>query len=286
MALFSILVSLAAPHYEYCGSNRGISGSDLAARSFKASDDPQPPNIVLIVVDDLGFNDITFYGGGIAGGSVPTPNIDSIASAGIHFPNGYAGNATCAPSRAALLTGRFGTRSGFEFTPVNPQMARFTNTLTPTDDFIEENAVNYPPVESLGLPASELTIPEMLDAEGYHSVGIGKWHLGRAEGIKPLDQGFDEWLGFLAGGALFMDQDDPNAVNSMQEFDPIDKYLWANLQFAVRYNDEPRFPPDSHMTDYFSRQAVRAIEANKIGHSLCICLQCTSYTTTIRKSGL
>ena len=126
---------------------------------LKASDDPQPPNIVLIVVDDLGFNDITFYGGGIAGGSVPTPNIDSIASAGIHFPNGYAGNATCAPSRAALLTGRFGTRSGFEFTPVNPQMARFTNTLTPTDDFIEENAVNYPPVESLGLPASELTLP-------------------------------------------------------------------------------------------------------------------------------
>jgi len=54
-----------------------------------ASDDPQPPNIVLIVVDDLGFNDITFYGGGIAGGSVPTPNIDSIASQGIHFPNGY-----------------------------------------------------------------------------------------------------------------------------------------------------------------------------------------------------
>ena len=120
----------------------------------------------------------------VFGGSVPTPNIDSIASAGIHFPNGYAGNATCAPSRAALLTGRFGTRSGFEFTPVNPQMARFTNTLTPTDDFIEENAVNYPPVESLGLPASELTIPEMLDAEGHHS-GIA-WHLGRVEGIKPL----------------------------------------------------------------------------------------------------
>ena len=136
-------------------------------------------------------------------------------------------------------------------------------TLTPTDDFIEENAVNYPPVESLGLPASELTIPEMLDAEGYHSVGIGKWHLGRAEGIKPLDQASMSGWGSLRE-ALFMDQDDPNAVNSMQEFDPIDKYLWANLQFAVRYNDEPRFPPDSHMTDYFSRQAVRQfVEANK-----------------------
>ena len=77
----------------------------------------QPPNIVLIVADDLGFNDITFYGGGIANGSVPTPNIDAIAAEGMHFSNGYAGNGTCAPSRAALLTGRFATRSGFEFTP-------------------------------------------------------------------------------------------------------------------------------------------------------------------------
>ena len=75
------------------------------------SNESQPPNILLIVVDDLGFNDITFYGGGMAGGSVPTPNIDSIAAQGIHFPNGYAGNASCAPSRAALLTGRFATRS-------------------------------------------------------------------------------------------------------------------------------------------------------------------------------
>ena len=77
----------------------------------------QPPNVVLIVVDDLGFNDITFYGGGMGNGSVPTPQIDSIAAQGIHFTEGYTGNASCAPSRAALLTGRYPTRVGFEFTP-------------------------------------------------------------------------------------------------------------------------------------------------------------------------
>ena len=56
-----------------------------------------PPNIVLIVADDLGFNDITFNGGGISQGSVPTPSIDSIATEGLQFTNGYAGNGTCAP---------------------------------------------------------------------------------------------------------------------------------------------------------------------------------------------
>ena len=76
-----------------------------------ADSDDRPPNIILIVADDLGFNDITYYGGGIANGTVPTPNIDAIAADGIHFTNGYAGNGTCAPSRAALLTGRFAPRS-------------------------------------------------------------------------------------------------------------------------------------------------------------------------------
>ncbi|NBW45652.1 MAG: hypothetical protein EBR45_08800 [Betaproteobacteria bacterium] len=77
----------------------------------------RPPNVILIVADDLGINDITLHGGGIAGGTVPTPNIDSIAQQGVNFRVGYSGNATCAPSRAALMTGRYATRFGFEFTP-------------------------------------------------------------------------------------------------------------------------------------------------------------------------
>jgi arylsulfatase A-like enzyme len=217
------------------------------------------PNVLLIVVDDLGFNDVTFYGGGIAGGSVPTPSIDSIAAEGMHFTNGYTGNSTCAPSRASLLTGRFATRTGFEFTPANPTLMKFVGG----DGFVEENVDGYPSPEDLGLPTNELTIAEALKPEGYHSVVLGKWHLGGSEGFSPIDQGFDEFLGFLPGAALFMDEDDPNVVNSKQDFDAIDKFLWANMDFAVRYNKGPRFKPDSHMTDYFSREAVKAIEANK-----------------------
>jgi arylsulfatase A-like enzyme len=223
------------------------------------SGDDQPPNIVLIVADDLGFNDITFYGGGIADGTVPTPNIDAIAAEGIHFTNGYAGNGTCAPSRAALLTGRFATRSGFEFTPARPEFAR----MTAGDGYIADNAENYPPSDTLGLPGSELTLPELLQKKGYHSVALGKWHLGEAEGYRPLDQGFDEFLGFLPGAAMFLPEDDANVINSKQDFDPIDRFLWPNLSYAVRHNNSGRFHPDSHMTDYFSRHAVKVIEANR-----------------------
>ena len=225
----------------------------------QAQSKDQPPNIVLIVADDLGFNDITYYNGGIAGGTVPTPSIDAIAAEGIHFTNGYAGNGTCAPSRAALLTGRFATRSGFEFTPARPEFAR----LTAGDGYIAENAKNYPPSDTLGLPGSELTLPELLKTRGYHSVALGKWHLGEAEGYRPLDQGFDEFLGFLPGAALFMPEDDNQVVNSKQDFDPIDRFLWPNLSYAVRHNNSGRFRPDSHMTDYFSRHAVKVIEANR-----------------------
>src|SRR6266404_7814503 len=77
----------------------------------------RPPNIILILADDLGYNDLTFGGGGVAGGAVATPNIDSIAKDGVNLTQGYAGDATCAPSRAAIMTGRYATRFGFEFTP-------------------------------------------------------------------------------------------------------------------------------------------------------------------------
>jgi len=219
----------------------------------------QPPNVVLIVVDDLGFNDITFYGGGIGFGSVPTPQIDSIAAQGIHFTIAYAGNATCAPSRAALLTGRYPTRVGFEFTPTTPTFLR----LISGDGFKEENAENYPEPSSLGLPSSEQTLPEALKEKGYHSIALGKWHLGASEGMLPNDQGFDEFLGFLGGGGMFMEEDDPEVVNSKQDFDPIDRFLWANLSYGVQFNKGDRFKPDSHMTDYLSREAVKAIEANR-----------------------
>ena len=227
------------------------------------------PNIIIILADDLGWNDISFYGGGLGNGAVQTPNIDRIAAEGVHFSNGYAGNATCAPSRAALLTGRYPTRYGFEFTPAPASLMSLVATFDSHREqlhpgyFLEENLSDFPPFEEQGVPTTEILLPEILASKDYHSILLGKWHLGESEGYTPNDRGFDEFLGFLAGAAMFAEYDDPAMIKSIQEFDGIDQFLWPNLTFAVRYNKEQRFKPDEYMTDYLSHQAVRAIEANK-----------------------
>ena len=105
------LVSFSMDRRIAAGPSREISwqsGEDLQGRA----PDERPPNIVLILADDLGWNDLTFNGGGVANGTVPTPHIDSIAQQGVTFMNGYAANDTCAPSRAALMSGKNAFEAG------------------------------------------------------------------------------------------------------------------------------------------------------------------------------
>jgi arylsulfatase A-like enzyme len=240
----------------------------------------RPPNIILIMADDLGFNDVSITGQGVAG--TPTPNIDAIGREGVVFTQGYAGNATCAPSRAALMTGRYATRFGYEFTPTDVKLpgwfptslirpdamfarniANFASDWDVKPVFDEEAAKNLPPPGNKGMPASEITIAEQLQSRGYHTVHLGKWHLGEAKGMRPEDQGFDESLGFMIGGQMFLPEDHPQVVNSKQDFDPIDRFLWANLPYSLQYNGGQRFAPDRYMTDYLSHQAVQSIRANR-----------------------
>jgi arylsulfatase A-like enzyme len=232
--------------------------------------DERPPNIVVIVADDLGYNDLTFAGGGVAGGAVATPNIDSIARDGVQFSAGYAGNATCAPSRAAILTGRYPMRFGFEFTPAPKLFMRLVASMTRDQPgllhapiYHDERERDVPSIDLEGVPPEEITLAELLRTRGYRTLGLGKWHLGEAPALRPEAQGFDEYLGFYAGGSMYLDADDPRAVNSMQDFDPIDVFLWANLPFAVRKNGGDRFRPAEYMTDYLANQAVQAIAANR-----------------------
>lgn len=227
----------------------------------------RPPNVILIVADDLGMNDISLYGGGVAGGAVPTPNIDSIAKQGVSFANGYAANATCSPSRAALMTGRYPTRFGFEFTAVP---AAFVSNLAHNDStspyppiYHKELNHNLPAYADMGVPHDQIMLPEVLKPKGYHTIHIGKWHLGEAEPLRPTSQGFDESLGMRSGGDLFMAEDDPQVVNAKLPWDPIDRFLWANLPYAVYWGNGQRFRPKGHLTDYFTDNALAAIEANK-----------------------
>ena len=225
------------------------------------------PNIIVVLVDDLGFNQISSYGGGMANGKFKTPNIDKLASDGVLCTNGYSSSPVCSPSRASLLTGRFATRFGFEFTPTTSSMMKAVSLFSKKNEvadgiYYNEREENIIDIEQMGLPQSEKTIAEMLKPEGYHNIHIGKWHLGHANDFLPRKHGFDESLR-IDQGSLFLPEDDKNVINAKLEFDPIDKVLWGNLPYAVNFNEGPRMNPDGHLTDYLTNEAVKVIEKNK-----------------------
>jgi Arylsulfatase A and related enzymes len=269
-----ILAAIARARMPHVAPNRPV---EWAAGPQVAPEGPRPPNIVFILADDLGYNDITFNGGGVAGGAVPTPNIDSIGREGVDFARGYAGNATCAPSRAAVMTGRYATRFGFEFTPAPVAFERMVGTepepgAIVKPRFFADRIAQMPPgstaptptaVNTLSMPAGEITIAEVLKARGYHTIHLGKWHLGGAKGSRPEDQGFDESLGFIPGGSMYLPEKHPDVVNSKQPWDAIDRFLWSNLPYSVQYNGGELFQPRGYMTDYLAEEAVKAIRANR-----------------------
>ncbi|MCF8169012.1 MAG: sulfatase-like hydrolase/transferase [Rhodoferax sp.] len=229
--------------------------------------DDRPPNVIVILADDLGINDVTTHGGGMASLGVPTPAIDSIARSGVRFDRGYAGSAVCTVSRAALLTGRYPWRFGVEFTPTPGAMGRVAGSLYADPDRLypvhidHELARESKDFNDLGMPPSELTIAKLLKPRGYHTIHIGKWHLGSTPEMRPNNQGFDESL-FMESG-LYLPENDSRVVNSKQEFDPIDKFLWPNMRFGVSYNAGKWFEPSKYLTDYFTDEAVTAIQHNK-----------------------
>jgi len=227
----------------------------------------RPPNIIFILTDDMGFNDVSFYNGGAADGSLQTPNIDSIAEGGVVFTNGYAANAICAPSRASILTGRYSTRFGFEYTPIfriGPKIFDLMNrkNTNPHKMIIHHDLVDkMRPIGDLGMPPSEITIAEMLKQAGYYTAHIGKWHLGSTNNMRPEDQGFDDSL--TMSGMLYQPEDSPQVVNSKQDFDPIDKMVWTTGQYSAEFNGSKAFEPKGYLTDYYTDEAIKVIEANK-----------------------
>ncbi|KAA1193236.1 sulfatase [Pseudohalioglobus sediminis] len=268
-ALLLALVKYKSANEYEVGPPRDLPWS---AGPAQAGEEPgeRPPNIILIVADDLGYNDISTFGGGVAGGRVQTPHIDQLAAEGAVFTQSYSGAGTCAPSRAMMMTGRYPTRTGFEFTPTPSGMAPVVSRISADMDSVLPPAIydaeldaSRPPYEEQGLPAEEVTIAEILRERGYQTFHIGKWHLGRQNGMAPHEQGFDQSL--LMASGLFLPEDDPNVVNAKLEFDPIDQFLWARMVYANSFNtgDEDRFEPGGYLTDYWTDESIKIIEANK-----------------------
>ena len=127
----------------------------------------EKPNIVLVFLDNFGWGEPGFNGGGIIRGT-ETPRLDQIAEEGLRLTN-FNVEVQCTPSRSAIMTGRYAIRSG--------------NGVAPLGESV------------YGLVQWEVTMAEMLSDIGYSTAMFGKWHLGRTEGRFPTDQGFDEWYG-------------------------------------------------------------------------------------------
>jgi arylsulfatase len=132
-----------------------------------AAQQPKKPNIVFIFMDNLGYGELGVYGGGILRGA-PTPRIDKLASEGMRLLN-FNVEAQCTPSRSAFMTGRYSIRSGTYEVPIGGAPE--------------------------GLTQWEVTLPQLLSAQGYATGMWGKWHLGSEEGRLPTNRGFDEWYG-------------------------------------------------------------------------------------------
>tara|TARA_B100001750_G_scaffold58156_1_gene45993 strand:+ start:1948 stop:3600 length:1653 start_codon:yes stop_codon:yes gene_type:complete len=228
--------------------------------------DDRPPNIILILADDMGFNDLSLYNGGAGDGSLMTPNIDALGQEGVIFDNGYAANAVCAPSRASILTGRYSTRFGFEFTPFPAIGVTIAKWIQEIDDpelkaFIDtELASEMDDIADKGMPSEQVTLAEVLKEAGYYTAHIGKWHLGQIEGSHPLDQGFMDSLMMMGG--LYLPEDDPKVVNSKIDHS-IDKMVWATGRFAASFNKSGLYEPKSYLTDYYTDNSMQVIENNQ-----------------------
>ncbi|MGA0605479.1 sulfatase-like hydrolase/transferase [Phenylobacterium sp. VNQ135] len=233
-----------------------------------AAQAPRRPNIIVILADDLGYNDISLNGQTV----VRTPNIDSLARDGVRFTQAYSSDAVCAPSRAGLLTGRYQQRFGFESNV--PPAGVIENALAEraagkVDDDHEPGdimqAKDLPPLappEQRGIPDTETTWAQTLKAAGYRTAAYGKWHVGYAPNLLPAARGFDESLIFPGGASLMAPADDPKMVNAPLPWSTFDTAIWKRLKAQLMRNGKVE-PVKDYMTYQLADEAVDFIGRNK-----------------------
>ncbi|GAB3431521.1 sulfatase family protein [Niabella aquatica] len=191
------------------------------------------PNFIIILTDDQGYGDLSTYGNP----TIHTPNIDRMAAEGQKWSNFYVAANVCTPSRAGLLTGRLPIRSGMAGTA--------------------SHRVLFPGSKG-GLPASELTIAELLKQNGYYTAHIGKWHLGSLSQYLPTRNGFDHYFGVPYSN----DMDRVDSVPYLKAItEPKNEYFQVPLMRNETVIERPAV--QNTLTERYTKEAVALIKKNK-----------------------
>lgn len=190
------------------------------------------PNILVVLCDDLGYNDVGFNGSK----DIKTPELDKLAHGGTIFTSAYVAHPFCGPSRSAILTGRYPHFTGTAYN-------LFQNSS-------EEDADN------MGVPIEETYMSKILQEAGYYTSAVGKWHLGAAPKFHPNKRGFNNFYGFLGGGhEYFPEQYHKTYQEQLKKgIKNIRDYL-KPLEHNGRDIEETEY-----LTDAFSREAIRDIK--------------------------
>ena len=201
----------------------------IAVTPAHAGKEQKKPNIILLFADDAGYRDFGFQGSKV----MKTPHLDALAKRGIRFTQGYVTDATCGPSRAGLLTGRYQQDFGY-------QEINVPGYMSPNSKFLGDD---------MGLPLDQKTIGNHLQKLGYKTAIYGKWHQGNADRFHPLKRGFDEFVGFRGGARSYF----PLGKNNR----PHHKDNLLERGFG---NFEEH---DGYLTDALADEAVSFIDRNK-----------------------
>ena len=222
------------------------------------------PNVILIVADDLGYNDISYNGNTL----IETKNIDQIAKNGINFSRAYATASVCAPSRAAFLTGNYQQRYGFEFLPdlfnYSPRVRKADFKRFGHQDNFKKWYENDTPINKRGLNPFVNTIGDYLKKMGYQTSVIGKWHMGTNSKFNATNFGFDFHYGISGAGSLYAPINQDNIIESRHTWDFADFIIWQATNYHTLENGKKTIPKNSeYLTDVFTKRAVDYIKVNK-----------------------
>lgn len=226
------------------------------------------PNIILIIADDLGKSELSTYGSK----DISTPHIDAIGHNGVLFNDAYVTSPVCAPSRAAILTGQYQQRFGFETQPMEYYPGRIKYALAKNakrlGDWNVVTPPSYPSKEMMrkqGIPLGQVTLPELLQARGYQTALIGKWHLGYGDGYRPNDRGFDYFYGFLGAFSRYTADKKSPGYHTFVQDDFSSEYQWkvGRSENAAILRNDTLIEEKEYLTFAMTREAKQYISAHK-----------------------